>query len=173
MSEYRRFYQPGAYYFFTQVTYQRKLIFNDQENIKNIKISINKIKNKFPFSLNALVIMPDHLHCIWKLPENDHDFSTRWRLIKRHFSTTINSLVNNRNEKEIWQRRFWEHAIRDGRDFQQHMDYIHYNPVKHGLVKSPKDWVHSSFHYWVKKGIYELKWGADEEMIFTGMNEAE
>ncbi len=173
MSEYRRVYQPGAHYFFTLVTYKRRPIFANPDNIKHLKTAINKVKKKHPFSLNAIVILPDHLHCLWKLPENDPDFSTRWRLIKQHFSKEIDVAINHRNEKEVWQRRFWEHAIRDENDWQRHMDYIHYNPVKHELAAAPKDWEPSSFHYWVEKGVYERDWGSVEPGLLVGMKDAE
>src|ERR1700733_7572580 len=149
MSQYRRFYQSGGNYFFTLVTYYRYPFFKNLENVKKFKVAINKVKKKYPFSLNAIVVLPDHLHCLWKLPENDQDFSMRWRLIKRYFSMEMNASINHRKEKEVWQRRFWEHTIRDENDWQKHMDYIHYNPVKHGLVRMPGDWQYSSFNYWV------------------------
>lgn len=173
MSQYRRCYQSGGNYFFTLVTHQRRPIFTHPENVEQLKIAINKVKKKYPFSLNAIVILPDHLHCLWKLPENDKDFSTRWRLIKRYFSMQIDTSINHRKEKEVWQRRFWEHTIRDENDWQKHMDYIHYNPVKHGLVQAPGDWQHSSFNYWVEKGLYEKNWGSMESVVFVEINEAE
>jgi putative transposase len=119
------------------------------------------------------VILPDHLHCLWRLPEKEKNFSTRWRLIKRYFSMEINTAINHRKEKEVWQRRFWEHVIRDEDDWKNHMDYIHYNPVKHQLVQSPGDWQHSSFHYWVEKGIYEKNWGLMEPIIPIEISKAE
>lgn len=173
MSEYRRCYQSGGYYFFTLVTHQRKPFFDNSENVEHLKNAINKVKKKYPFSLNAIVILPDHLHCLWRLPENDKDFSMRWRLIKRYFSIEMNALSNRRKEKEVWQRRFWEHAIRDINDWQKHMDYIHYNPVKHGLVKAPKDWHYSSFNYWVEKRVYDKNWGSMQEIVIEGIREAE
>ena len=173
MSQYRRYYQSGGYYFFTLVTYQRCPIFSSPEKVEQLKIAISKVKKKYPFSLNAIVILPDHLHCLWKLPEKDNDFSMRWRLIKRYFSMEMDTSVNHRKEKEVWQRRFWEHAIRDVNDWQKHMDYIHYNPVKHGLVRMPSDWQHSSFNYWVGRGLYEKNWGSMEPLIFAGLEKAE
>lgn len=159
MSEYKRIYQSGRYYFFTLVTHLRCPLFACTENVARFKTAMNKVKINYPFTLNAIVVLPDHIHCLWRLPENDCDFSTRWRLIKRYFSLAIEVPVNHRGEKAIWQKRFWEHVIRDGEDWRAHMDYIHYNPVKHGLVKSPKDWQQSSFHYYVEKGFYENSWG--------------
>jgi putative transposase len=173
MSQYRRHYQSGGYYFFTLVTYQRCPIFSNPEKVEQLKIAINKVKKKYPFSLNAIVILPDHLHCLWKLPEKDNNFSMRWRLIKRYFSMEMDTSVNHRKEKEVWQRRFWEHAIRDVNDWQKHMDYIHYNPVKHGLVRMPSDWQHSSFNYWVGRGLYEKNWGSMEPLMLAGLEKAE
>ena len=107
--------------------------------------------------------MPDHLHCLWRLPEGDNDFSTRWRLIKRYFAVGMDTAVNNRREKAVWQRRYWEHLIRDEEDWLRHMDYIHYNPVKHGYVTAPANWPHSSFQQAVLKGWYPADWGAQSE----------
>ena len=120
-----------------------------------------------PFTINALVILPDHLHTIWTFPDNDFDFSTRWKKIKAQFSKKYQSEreINgtesriSKGEKSIWQRRFWEHLIKNQEDFNKHMDYIHYNPVKHGLVDSPGEWKQSSFHRYVELGVYEADWG--------------
>ncbi len=173
MSEYRRFYQSGGYYFFTLVTHLRQPFLADPKNVNHLKAAMNKVKIKYPFSLHAIVILPDHLHCLWKLPEGDKDFSTRWRLIKRYFSMEMKTSINHRREKTVWQRRFWEHAIRDEDDWLKHINYIHYNPVKHKLAKSPGDWEYSSFNYWVEKGIYTKDWGTTEQIVISGMDEAE
>jgi putative transposase len=127
------------------------------------------VKNKYPFKIEAWVLLPDHLHCIWKLPEKDKDFALRWRLIKSSFTRIIkplfhkeewtNSSRTKRKESTIWQRRFWEHQIKYQKDFNNHFDYIHYNPVKHKLVKNVEDWKFSTFHRFVKKGIYAHGWG--------------
>ncbi|MDR3490651.1 MAG: transposase [Gammaproteobacteria bacterium] len=162
MSQYIRYYHPGGYYFFTLVTHKRRPLFSDDENVEKLRVAIRKVKINHPFSLTAFVILPDHMHCIWKLPSNDKNFSTRWRLIKNYFSREMQSPINLRKEKEIWQHRFWEHCIRDENDWRQHMDYIHYNPVKHNLVASPKNWKHSSFYYWVERGWYEENWALGE-----------
>jgi putative transposase len=121
-----------------------------------------------PFELDAIVVLPDHLHCIWILPDNDSDFSTRWRLIKSDFSRNylaasaaeISDSRRTKKEKGIWQRRFWEHMIRDEADLNMHRDYIHCNPVKHGLADSPNKWVYSSFNAFVGKGLYPTDWGS-------------
>jgi putative transposase len=139
----------GRNLFFTIITHQRRPIFSNPQNVEHLKIAIARVKQKYPFSLNAFVILPDHLHCIWKLTDNDQDFSIRWRLIKTYFSKQIDGLINMRKEKDIWQRRFWEHSIRSEDEWIRHMDYIHYNPVKHGFVQKPEDWLYSSYKYWV------------------------
>jgi len=161
MSNYRRSKTSGASYFFTVVTWKRRKIFGTERNINLLREAFRKIKSRQSFELEAIVILPDHLHCIWALPEDDSDFSGRWREIKKYVTRRISTTRNNRNESDVWQRRFWEHQIRDERDWQNHMDYIHYNPVKHGYVKAPRDWRWSSFDKWVSKGGYELNWGGN------------
>jgi putative transposase len=123
-----------------------------------------------PFAIDAMVVLPDHLHTIWTLPEGDSDFSSRWKMVKGAFSRRysedrtgdISESMCQKHEKGIWQRRFWEHAIRDEEDFNRHCDYIHYNPVKHRLVSSPVEWKYSSFGDLVKKGIYPSNWGHNQ-----------
>lgn len=118
-----------------------------------------------------MVVLPEHLHCIWRLPEGDDNYPMRWRLFKSHFSRHIAKGENisdsrlRKNERGIWQRRYWEHQIRDDRDFQRHLDYIHYNPVKHGHVNKANDWPYSSFHRWVRLGVYTKDWAAMPETI--------
>jgi putative transposase len=132
------------------------------------------VMQRHPFTIDAIVILPDHLHCIWTLPEGDANFSTRWRLIKSYFSRNcdsqyhgkMNTSRENKKEQTIWQRRFWEHLIKNEQDFICHVDYIHYNPVKHRLVNAPSAWEYSSFHRYVQQEIYQIDWGANEEIIF-------
>ncbi len=143
MVNYRRVYVPGGTYFFTIVTEHRQPILI--QHIDNLREAFRKTKKKYPFSIEAIVVLPDHLHTIWKLPVDDSDYSLRWRLIKRSFSNEFKAFDRNaskikKQEKNIWQRRFWEHLIRDDNDLRIHFDYIHYNPVKHGLVMKPADW---------------------------------
>lgn len=111
-----------------------------------------------PYRIVAIAIMPDHLHCIWQLPENDSDYSTRWRLIKTDVTKAIRSKSDSGTK--VWQSRYWEHLIRDEDDYKNHLDYIHYNPVKHGLVKYAVEWEYSSFRNFHKLGIYSESWGA-------------
>jgi len=145
------------------------------------------------FTVEAMVILPDHIHCIWQLPLTGDDYSSRWKFIKASFTKEYIRRVGGapakptrtgrvsgaaaeptlsmqkKGEKGIWQRRFWEHTIRDERDYRLHCDYIHYNPVKHGFVKAPRDWPHSSFHEFVEKGLYPESWGGPVENFPVGI----
>ena len=133
-----------------------------------------EVRRSWPFSIDAWVVLPDHLHCLWTLPEGDADFATRWRLIKSGFARRLprtewcSASRTRRGERGIWQRRYWEHAIRDDRDFAGHM---HFNPVKHGYVSSPADWPYSTFRRLVQRGLYPPDWsGADEDPSSTGVS---
>jgi len=170
MSEYRRLYQPGGSYFFTIVTHQRAKILSLPDNLTRIKSAFDKVRGKYPFTMEAFVILPDHVHCIWLMPSGDSNFSLRWRLIKSYFSGGFNPPVNKRDEKEIWQRRFWEHLLRDEDDWRRHMDYIHYNPVKPGYVANPGDWPHSSFRQAVQDGLYASDWGTEAPSAVLGLD---
>lgn len=167
MPEYRRACIKGGTFFFTVVTNGCYPIFNDKLAVDLLRTSFKRVMVAHPFDLDAIVVLPDHLHCIWILPEGDSDFSTRWRLIKSDFtrgylSVSAGEISDSRRmkkERGIWQRRFWEHTIRDEADLNTHRDYIHYNPVKHGLADSPADWEHSSFKAFVSRGLYPKDWG--------------
>ena len=173
--QYRRARTKGGTYFFTVVTHQRRKFLCDPENVNLLRLVIKEVMNNHPFTIDAFVLLPDHLHCLWTLPGNDCDFSKRWRLIKGSFSRRCNSLYKgglsasrqHKKEQAVWQRRFWEHTIRNERDFTQHVEYIHFNPVKHGLTDMPGEWPYSSFHRYVNDGLYELSWGAACELKFN------
>lgn len=166
--QYRRAQTPGATYFFTVVTYQRQTLFQHPETVALLRQAFWTVKQKHPFTIDAIVVLPDHLHCIWTLPPDDADFSKRWRLIKSEFTRYCpdsfrqqrSAARQHKGEQAVWQRRFWEHQIRDETDFVRHVDYIHYNPVGHELVKAPKDWAYSSFHRAVRWGLYSEDWGS-------------
>ena len=164
MTEYRRAKTPGATYFFTVNCAKRKGNSTLTDNISTLRNAFRKVKNDHPFQINAIVILPEHLHCIWTLPQNDSDFGIRWGLIKSAFSHAIPKTEHRsesrrkRGERGIWQRRYWEHLIRGEEDYARHVDYIHWNPVKHGWAKQVKDWPYSSFHAHVAQGIYPLEW---------------
>lgn len=162
--KYRRAKQAGATYFFT-VNLQDRRSHLLVEHIDLLKQSLRYTISRHPFKIDAAVIMPDHLHMIWTLPEDDSDYSTRWALIKANFSRYIPSWETpqlsrkRKRERGIWQRRFWEHQIRDAIDLENHINYIHYNPVKHGYVHSPVDWKHSSIHKYINADILPGGWG--------------
>jgi len=164
--QYRRANTEGGTYFFTvNLAERKKTLLVD--HINDLRAAFKKVKISHPFIIDAIVVLPEHLHTIWTLPKNDSDFSTRWRLIKSWFSKSlprterINSSRMDKLERGIWQRRFWEHQIQDETDYNQHMDYVYYNPVKHGYVKNVIDWHYSSFHRDVENDIYSKDWGAE------------
>jgi putative transposase len=137
--------------------------------------AVRRVRAKSPFRIEAWVVLPDHMHWLWTLPEGDGDFPGRWRAIKIAFSKALpieeyrSATQTARRERGIWQRRYWEHTIRDEGDFAAHADYIHFNPVKHGLVAHPADWPHSSFHHYIARGHYPASWaGSDCEPEETG-----
>ena len=154
MPRYIRAQQPGGTFFFTVVTHRRRKLFNEINRMILQKVII-EVQSTHPFNIDAWVLLPEHLHCIWTLPEGEMDFSKRWGLIKAKFSKEL----KGHRTPPVWQDRFWEHLIRNDQDFQKHLDYIHYNPVKHGLVESPKDWPSSTFHRYLQEGLYPLNWG--------------
>jgi putative transposase len=172
--QYRRVKVKGGTYFFTLVTHNRQPFLTQPENIALLRKAFHYVMQKHPFTIDAIVILPEHLHCIWTLPSSDADYSLRWRLIKSYFSRKCDLKYQGersisrqkKQEKAIWQRRYWEHLIKDEQDFINHVDYIHYNPVRHGLVTMAKDWQYSSFDRYVEKGIYEKNWGVSEKILF-------
>lgn len=168
MPEYRRANIPGATYFFTVVTHRRQSFLTDSRCRVALRDAIHRVRSEMPFEIVAWVLMPDHLHAIWQLPPNDKDFSLRWSLIKQHVTRdcatwlpqqNVSVSRDKRREGGFWQRRFWEHLIRDEADFSRHLDYIHYNPAKHGYVANVCDWPYSTFHRYVRQGVYPMTWG--------------
>ena len=167
MPDYQRAYVKGGAFFFTVATYERRPLFKEESAVDLLRTCFKRVMAAYPFEVDAMVVLPDHLHCIWVLPDDDYDFSVRWRLIKTTFSrsklvTSPRAVSNSRRmkkEKGVWQRRFWEHTIRDEADLNRHRDYIHYNPVKHGLVASPQEWPYSSFKRFLRQGLYPSDWG--------------
>ncbi|WP_026052654.1 REP-associated tyrosine transposase [Gayadomonas joobiniege] len=152
---YRRLRIKGGTYFFTLAVSDRStnLLTN---NIQILRESWRRCLKKHPFTTVAVVIMPEHLHAIWELPENDYDYSTRWRLIKKHFSNLI-------GHPKLWQKRFWEHTIRYQIDLNNHINYIHFNPVKHGYVERAVDWPYSSIHKYIRDGVISKNWGTSDK----------
>ena len=174
MPNYRRAKIPGATWFFTVNLLKRRNNNLLIEEISLLKDCIKKVYVSHPFEIVAWVVLPDHMHCTWKLPKGDADYATRWHLIKTHFSKTLAineyrspSRIKNA-ERGIWQRHYWEHWIRDEQDFQRHFDYIHRNPLKHGLVTRVADWPHSTFHKYAKADIYSQNWCGDDDIKIEG-----
>jgi putative transposase len=166
MPQYRRARIPGATYFFTVTLADRSsdlLI----RHIDVLRKSYRAAQERQSFETIAICILPDHLHAIWSLPEGDADFPARWNFIKGDFSRRVPAAAARsdshikRREKGLWQRRYWEHLIRDENDLARHVDYVHFNPVKHGLVAAARDWPHSSFHQHVTKGLLPPDWGGE------------
>ena len=170
MRTYLRHRVLGGIYFFTVNLAERKQ--NDLliRHVEILREACRYVRLRHPFIIEAMVVLPEHLHCIWTLPEGDADFPMRWRLLKAYFSRhiptgeRISASRQHKGERGIWQRRLWEHWIRDDTDFQRHIDYIHYNPVKHGYVKKAADWPYSSFHRWRKAGFYPQDWAASSDI---------
>ena len=178
--EFRRFFIPGGTYFFTAVTYNRRPLFTEASAINALKNAFTYTMQRHPFSIVAYAILPDHLHYIWILPPGDSNYSMRWRLIKSHFtrhwgkdierSQNISRAV--KGEKDVWQSRFWEHLIRNEKDLNQYIEYIHYNPIKHQYVDFPEQWLQSSFNDYVGNGFYPKEWGRNNS-IWGGMDNME
>ena len=175
MSRYRRSTTTGATFFFTVVTYRRQRILTDEVVRRALRDAIVRVRERYPFTVDAWVLLPDHLHCLWTLPSGDAYFGVRWGWIKRLVTRTVaadyaredeqNASRVARRESTIWQRRFWEHQIRDEADFAAHMDYVHFNPVKHGLVNAVLDWPYSTFHRDVREGVYPADWGVRDALL--------
>jgi len=169
MPNYRRVYIPGGTFFFTVVTENRAPFLCEDRARDILRSSIETCRHKWPMTIDAIVLLPDHLHTIWTLSTDDSDYSRRWAWIKKEFTkawlaghgkeqSRSDSRLRNRR-RGVWQRRFWEHAIRNDDDLIDHVEYIHYNPIKHGLVKCPHNWPYSSFHRYVAQGVYPQDWG--------------
>lgn len=169
MPNYRRADTAGGTYFFTVVTFRRRHLFNSAEARKILGDVVRDIRASHPFTVDAWVLLPDHLHCMWTLPPDDAAFSLRWNRIKSTFSKRCKHLFHvdawmnesrrKHRESSIWQRRFWEHQIRSEQEYRIYIDYIHYNPVKHGWGQKVADWPFSTFHQYVRSGVYSLDWG--------------
>ncbi len=165
--EYRRAFVPGGSFFFTVVTERRRRLFVTSETVDVLRNAFRSVMAKRPFKIDALVVLPDHLHCVWSLPPEDADFATRWRLVKTWFTKHCASWLREasdqahqrKGQQSIWQHRYWEHVLRDEMDLHHHVDYIHYNPVKHGYVCRPVDWPYSSMRRYVDAGMYSEDWG--------------
>ncbi len=175
---YRRAFIPGGSFFFTLVTAQRRPLLASADAIEVLRAAFRAVRSTRPFEVDAIVVLPDHLHCIWTLPPGDADFATRWRLIKTWFTKHCDPAVRIepnhartvKREQTLWQQRYWEHALRDEADVIRHVEYIHFNPVRHGLVSSAMEWPHSSFRRYVEAGTYSADWGQGA-MDFEGVEQ--
>jgi putative transposase len=174
MPDYRRNRMPGATYFFTVNLFDRRSTLL-VEHVVALRAAVREVRRQSPFHIDAWVVLPDHMHCLWTLPEGDDDFPGRWRAIKTTFSKSLPAIeprspvMIRRGERGIWQRRYWEHTVRDERDYAAHMDYIHFNPVKHGLADKPGDWPFSTFPRCVRAGLYPADWlGGGSELSAAG-----
>jgi putative transposase len=173
MSNYVRDRSAGGSWFFTVVTGDRHPWLLAPEAIRALRHAFDAVRRRYPFRVDAAVLLPDHVHVIWTQPSGDAEFGKRWSLIKRctgdgllevdtvPSAKSVTASMHRRRERGLWQRRFWEHRIRDADDFRNHCDYIHYNPVKHGLVARAADWPHSTFARFVERGWLDADWGVD------------
>ena len=162
---YRRNRVPGGTFFFTLVLANRRSTLLTT-HIDVLRESWRAVRHRWPFETVAVVVLPEHLHAVWRLPDGDDDYPGRWRAIKARFTRHLGrrgvSIPRTKNgEYRLWQRRYWEHTIRDDVDLQQHVDYIHYNPVKHALARRVADWPYSSFHRYVRLGRLTADWGGE------------
>jgi putative transposase len=169
MVRYRRLRTAGGSYFFT-VALRNRRADTLVTHIQELRHAIEQTRALRPFDIDAMVVLPDHLHAVWTLPQTDSDYSGRWRSIKSGFVRALRAdgmtlVANAKGEHSVWQRRFWEHQIRDEEDMQRHVDYVHINPVKHGLVQRAVDWPWSSFHRFVRDGLLAADWACAPDGI--------
>jgi putative transposase len=155
MPNYRRAKVPGGTYFFTVVAAGRQSIFTQEATRVALRTALQTVRNEHPFQIKAWVLLPDHLHCLWRLPEDDIDYPLRWAKIKR----LARHNLGLPSGAKLWQPRYWEHLVRNEDDYAHHLDYIHWNPVKHRLTKRVMEWPYSTFHRFVAAGIYPPDWG--------------
>lgn len=172
MPDYRRYYVAGGTYFFTVKTAWNAPIFRAETNVRMLGSVLREMKERWPVEVVAIVLLPDHLHTIWTLPTDDVDYPKRWGWLKKEFTKqylaqggreqSCSESKDRDRRRGVWQRRYWEHMIRDEADLEAHFDYIHWNPVKHGYVQCVVDWPHSSFHRFVNCGHYPANWGTGD-----------
>lgn len=175
MVRYRRNFVPGGTYFFT-VTLADRESSALTDHVDFLRAAFRITRQEHPFVIDAIVILPDHLHTIWTLPSSDSDFSGRWKRIKAYFTHRLagtgDAVKRHRNgEYDLWQRRFWEHTIRNESDFERHVDYVHFNPVKHKLVSQVREWPYSSFHVYVRHGLLPPDWAGKVEKSIMDFGE--
>ncbi len=174
MSDYRRWFVAGGTFFFTVVVHRRRRLFDNLQAVALLGKVMRECHVKWPVTVNAIVLLPDHLHAMWTLPTGDTEYPKRWGGTKKEFTkawlTTVGQAVPDNSSflstarqrerrRDVWQPRYWEHTVKDENDFERHFDYIHWNPVKHGHARCPHEWPHSSFHRYVERGVYDRHWG--------------
>jgi putative transposase len=169
MRTFRRAHAAGGTYFFTVVTAGRRPLLDEQTHVRSLRRALFATQASHPFAIDALVVLPDHLHCVWTLPQGDSDYSLRWQLVKKRCARQLEAQGLSDHRGGLWQPRFWEHLIRDADDLARHIDYIHYNPVRHGLVSRPGEWPFSSFHRFARAGTYATGWGEAVPMSIRRM----
>jgi putative transposase len=180
MPDYRRWFVPGGTYFFTVVTCHRYPFFRDPTARRMLGKAFRDVKSECPFEVFAIVLLWDHLHCLWTLPTGDANYPARWKAIKDQFTSDwladggheeqVTPSQQRRGHRGIWQRRYWEHTIENEKDLERHFDYIHFNPVKHEYVSRAADWPWSSFHRYVASGHYPAEWGREEPGHLAGLD---
>ncbi len=167
MPRFIRAHTPGATFFFTAVLQDRSSRYL-VDHVATLRQCIAEVKARHPFHIDAMVVLPEHIHAVWTLPEDDADYSARWMLLKQGFSRRLHldehlgapaPRPRRKGQRSLWQQRFWEHQIRDDDDFARHVDYIHFNPVKHGWVLRASEWPYSSLHRYVRQGVLPPDWG--------------
>ena len=164
---YRRAFSPGGTFFFTVVTHRRRPLLASAAAVEILRTAFRSVRQSRPFKIDAMVVMPDHLHCIWTMPPDDADFATRWRLVKTWFTKNSPQFIRSapdlarsaKGEQAVWQHRYWEHRVWDDNDYARHVDYIHFNPIKHGLASCASASPYSSFDRYVAAGLYPANWG--------------
>ena len=180
MPNWKRAFVPGGSYFFTVVTHKRAPLFRNSLARELLGSVFRRCLIRYPFRLDAIVLLPEHLNAIWTLPPGDSEYPKRWGWIKKEFTKSWLNLGGHEGKQSdgrkrerrrgVWQRKYWEHTLEDAEDYEQHFDYIHNNPVKHGYVRCPVDWQWSSFHRWVRSGVYDKRWAcwqSDQQVDFT------
>ncbi|SDH85648.1 putative transposase [Pseudomonas flavescens] len=171
MPGYRRAFRSGATWFFTVALLRR----GDNDlllrHIDELRHAIRRVHRLHPFGIDAWVVLPEHMHCVWTLPPGDHARPLRWRLIKRFFCSALPAdtyramLRLPRAQRGVWQRCYCEHRIRNEEEFRWHVDYVHNNPLRHGLVRQVRDWPHSTFHRDVRNGLYSPDWAGSDAIV--------
>ncbi len=169
MPDYRRHYVAGGTYFFTCVAHRRSPILTTELGRRCLREAVKKIQHDHPFEIVANVLLPDHWHSVWTLPLGDDRYPTRWMRIKEEFTKAwlerggeeLPQSASRRRHRQrgVWHKRYWEHTVRDEEDLKRCVDYVHWNPRKHGLVARVRDWEWSSFHRFVREGEYGIDWG--------------